>query len=189
MTDIQAMVAEWKEVPGFNRYAVSSEGEVRNVVTGQKLRTSISSNGYQTVGLYRDGKRKTFTIHSLVLLTFVGPRPLGAVVRHLDSNKSNNALTNLVYGTQSENIKDSVAAGTNKQANKKSCPLGHPLLEYNLTKADMALGRRRCLACNRGHATSRRRGLNYLCREVADMEYKKILSAAKPNIKEVLGLD
>lgn len=194
MTDVQAMVAEWREVPGFSRYAVSSEGEVRNTLTDQKLKPGIASNGYPTITLYGDGKRKAFTVHSLVLLTFVGPRPLGAVVRHLDSNKKNNTLTNLVYGTQSENIKDSVAAGNNKQANKKSCPLGHPLVEYNLTKADRALGRRRCLACNRGHAASRRRGMQYLCREVADMEYEKILRAVKPadwtppNIKEVLGL-
>ena len=47
------------------------------------------------------------TVHSLVLLAFVGDRPDGMIhTRHLDDDPSNNVLANLRYGTPKENAAD-----------------------------------------------------------------------------------
>lgn len=50
-------------------------------------------------------------VHQLVALTFLGPRPKGQEVRHLDGDPLNNAVTNLAYGTRSENILDVMRIG------------------------------------------------------------------------------
>jgi HNH endonuclease len=46
------------------------------------------------------------TVHSLVMEAFVGPRPDGLEVRHLDGVPSNNALPNRECVTRSRNIQD-----------------------------------------------------------------------------------
>lgn len=95
---------EWRPVVGQEgRYEVSSLGRVRfvgprlrNGVPGRVLRPSVMSNGYYGVGV---GTRTTRTVHSLVAEAFIGPRPDGCEVNHIDANKLNNALANLEYVT------------------------------------------------------------------------------------------
>lgn len=58
------------------------------------------------------GRVKTERIHNLVTAAFIGTKPSGLVVRHLDSNSSNNILSNLVYGTYLENENDKINNGT-----------------------------------------------------------------------------
>lgn len=48
-------------------------------------------------------------VHNLVLEAFVGPRPPGMECRHLDSNKLNNRLYNICWGTKSQNALDHAA--------------------------------------------------------------------------------
>ncbi len=48
---------------------------------------------------------KTFKVARLVCEAFNGPQPFeGAVCMHLDENSSNNAPSNLAWGTQKENL-------------------------------------------------------------------------------------
>jgi hypothetical protein len=57
------------------------------------------------------GIRRTAYVHALVLQAFVGARPVTkdrGEIRHLDGDKTNNKLTNLVYGTVVENGADRV---------------------------------------------------------------------------------
>jgi len=44
--------------------------------------------------------------HHAVLLTYVGPRPLGAVGRHLNDDPSDNTVGNLAWGTRLDNARD-----------------------------------------------------------------------------------
>ena len=74
----------------------------------------IDKGEYKRVGLRtKDGGRKWCYLHILKAKAFLfGPNPLGAnVVRHLDDCKTNNALTNLAWGTVSDNIRDSMRNG------------------------------------------------------------------------------
>jgi len=59
------------------------------------------------------GRKNFFFVHELVLLTYVGPRPDGMLIRHLDGDPSNNRLDNLKYGSPAENYQDQVEHGTN----------------------------------------------------------------------------
>lgn len=47
--------------------------------------------------------------------TFLGPRPAGAVLRHLDGTRDNDAVSNLAYGTPVENFDDAVKHGTRRR--------------------------------------------------------------------------
>lgn len=63
-----------------------------------------------------DGTCKNYHVHELVMLAFVGAKPDGMVIRHLDGNNQNNHKDNLCYGTKSENVSDMVRHGTHPLA-------------------------------------------------------------------------
>lgn len=118
----------WKPVVGFEgAYEVSDLGQVRSVdrswrqksksgsdylhkKKGKLLRPGIGGNGYPTVVLGRKAGSKT--VHSLVAASFLGPCPIGQEVRHRNGDRADPRLSNLEYGTRSQNIKDAVAHGT-----------------------------------------------------------------------------
>ncbi len=50
-------------------------------------------------------------VHHLVLLAFVGPRPDGAISRHLDDNPANCSLDNLAWGSHLQNARDKIRNG------------------------------------------------------------------------------
>lgn len=104
---------ELTSIPGYPGYSITHDGRVQTDKTGLWRKVHISKNtGYATVGLYRDGEMHLVTIHRLLLETFVGPCPLGMECRHLDSDKSNNNLNNLVWNTHYRNTEDRTLRGT-----------------------------------------------------------------------------
>ncbi len=103
----------WRPVVGWeNLYEVSSWGRVRNSRTGRVLIPSLSARGYLTVSPCRNNKKTTYTIHRLVMEAFVGPKPAGFQVLHGTGGPKNNQLSNLRYGTPSENETDKLRDGT-----------------------------------------------------------------------------
>ena len=117
----------WKEIPGFNgRYEISLGGQVKDLKPGRSgpgdpikvdskgrsyriLRTFVERKGYISVSLADEkGKRTARFINTLLLITFVGPRPHPkSQCRHLNGVASDNRLSNLAWGGQLENTKDS----------------------------------------------------------------------------------
>jgi hypothetical protein len=73
---------------------------------GKVLTPVAHGSGYFVVTLHRGSEQKVELVHRLVLLTFCGVPPEGAQARHLDGNRSNNALSNLQWGTVQENAYD-----------------------------------------------------------------------------------
>src|SRR5882757_7016724 len=156
----------WLPVPGYEQlYHVSDAGHVRSLTrhtragirSGRPLKTNISPAGYPQLGLCRDGQQRTYPVHQLVAMAFLGPRPDDLEVRHLDGNPTNNLIDNLKYGTASENARDSLRHGTNVNSNKTHCPSGHQYAGENL--AQRARGGRLCRTCRResNAAIARRR--------------------------------
>ena len=113
----------WKDILGFEgRYEASNTGSVRSVPRPgqpryQKLKAADRSNGgYGRLVLTReDGKRCNVMLHKAVLEAFGGPRPDGALVRHIDGDKTNNHIENLTWGTHKENQADRVLHGTHSR--------------------------------------------------------------------------
>ena len=113
-------VEYWKALPGYEgAYEVSSMARIRSlnrivevvknnksfltVRKGRMLRPGLSGNGYYTVSI---GRKNSRCLHDLVAETFLGPRPVGHDVCHIDGNKQNNLPRNLKYGKRSENNRD-----------------------------------------------------------------------------------
>lgn len=98
----------WLPIPGFDQYEVSERGLVRK--NGKLLKSRPNSKGYLRIGLHPGNK--TRSIASLVMAAFVGPRPVGHHIAHLDGNKLNNRLDNLAYVTPVENERHKRLHGT-----------------------------------------------------------------------------
>ena len=71
-----------------------------------------NQRGHLAVHLYRKGIRQTIYVHQLVAAAWIGPRPSGQQVRHGSSGKLDNSVSNLCYGTQSEDGLDRRRDGT-----------------------------------------------------------------------------
>lgn len=151
---------EWRDVPGYEgQYQASTLGRIWSVpcgrANGELVRSRSAHQGYEAVVL----EKVRWRVHSVVMLTFVGPLPQGMVTRHLNGEPSDNRLSNLTYGTPTENALDAVRHGRNVNANKTECHRGHPFDESNTIAR--AGGRRECRQCrlihNRTKAANRRR--------------------------------
>jgi hypothetical protein len=77
---------------------------------GRYLKPSLSGR-YPIVTLSKEGRIRYFTVHSLIALAFLGPRPEGGVVNHIDGNKLNNRPDNLEYCTPKENAEHAAYLG------------------------------------------------------------------------------
>lgn len=93
-------------------YTVDSNGIITNVVTGNKLTPTTPEGAYPIVSiLCSDGKTRTVSVHSIVIRSFVGPRPHGMIINHKDGYKENFTLGNLEYITQSANVRHAIDTG------------------------------------------------------------------------------
>jgi hypothetical protein len=112
--------AEWRDVPEWeDLYQISDLGKLRakksrirgHYKAGDILNSRFSSDGYETVALCRGQTRKTAFVHHLVMFAFVGARPEGMDINHIDGVKANNCLSNLEYITHKENIYHAISIG------------------------------------------------------------------------------
>lgn len=92
----------WKKVDGYDDYLVSDKGRVKSLKRGKErvLKFGSSGIGYKNVKLYKGGATKTYLVHSLVALAFIGKKPKNLVIDHKNSNIKNNNVDNLHYVTQ-----------------------------------------------------------------------------------------
>jgi hypothetical protein len=123
------MTETWHPVVGISGYQTSDHGNIRNTQTGAKLKPFLVSNngnrqGNLAVEFGRGVRRR---VHHVVLEAFVGPCPPGMIGLHYDDNPFNNHLSNLRWGTHSDNMYDMVRNGNHAGALKETCSKGHPL--------------------------------------------------------------
>ncbi|MFC3848880.1 NUMOD4 motif-containing HNH endonuclease [Corynebacterium hansenii] len=160
----------WRPIPGWEgRYEASTHGRIRNVPRRIIMRNGIPKTirpriltpqrkdkyGHLTLNLSRgDGRSNNRMVHRLIAETFLGPRPDGMHVRHLNGDPTDNRPENLAYGTHSENMRDMVRHGRNN-VSKTHCPQGHPYSGANL-RGEVGVGRRVCRSCAATHSAIQR---------------------------------
>jgi hypothetical protein len=154
-------------VPGYPGYEVSDRGHVRSLdrqvrsrwgtpktLKGKMLaQVLIGSSGpvgrYYGCVLYRDGRRRSVTVHELVLEAFVSPRPDGMWGLHRDDDPQHNRLENLYWGSPTQNVEDAVRSGrhhTVTEAARTHCSHGHEYTEANTYIRPG--GHRECRTCH-----------------------------------------
>lgn len=152
---------EWRPVVGFEGfYEVNERGDVRGVprVVGaangktKMLRYRARMpyaviSGHLYVDLYRGRQRTKVAVHRAVLQAFVGPAPEGTEACHRNGNPTDNHVSNLYWGSRSENNHDKVRHGTDHNVSKTHCPQGHPYSGHNLYIRPR--GGRICRECSR----------------------------------------
>lgn len=122
-------MSHWKDVDGFPGYRVSDSGQV--VGPGRhgrevELKPNIRNAPYQSVRLYREGKKYWKLIHRLVLESFVLPAPENMQADHIDGDPTNNSLSNLEWVTPSINsARRSARLGGNPNGRRQACLRGH----------------------------------------------------------------
>jgi len=103
------LVQGWLDVPGLLGYQVNRKGDVRTCLCqgggGLKDKWRVltqypSSSGYLRVCIM--GKKKY--VHVLIAKTFLGSKPKGCQVDHIDGNKLNCRASNLQYLSPKENV-------------------------------------------------------------------------------------
>lgn len=130
VTDISLAGEPVKIVPGNPRYAISQTGNLwarkgrvqgsRRGLWNEWVRVSpwIGRDGYWYIKLSQKNSLVTHALHLLVLKTWIGnPKP-GEQARHLDGNRQNAKLSNLAWGTRTENELDKRGHGTDNRGEK-----------------------------------------------------------------------
>lgn len=108
----------FKNIPGYEGYYMcSDQGNIKSLeklhewngvirtLPERELKKQKTPQGYETINLSKKGVRKRYSVHELVLLTFIGPRPNKYDINHINCIKNDNRLINLEYCTRSENVK------------------------------------------------------------------------------------
>jgi len=103
---------EWKRIKNYPNYEVSNCGLIMNS-RGWILKSRIN-NGYSIIGLYKNGKVKTFKIHRLVADAFIPNPENKPMVDHIDRCKTYNHVSNLRWATRSENGQNTGVSCNNK---------------------------------------------------------------------------
>lgn len=123
----------WKPCEECYYLEVSSHGSVRSIdriaknglffIKGKILKKQLLKSGRYYVHCYDKNKQKNIAVHKLVALAFIGDRPKGLVINHIDGNKINNRVENLEYVTQKQNIQHSWKLGLTRPFKRDSHPL------------------------------------------------------------------
>lgn len=112
----------WKDIKGYEGdYQVSNMGNVRSLRFNnngpdkkgsgvRNLKLILNSVGYYVVSLYKNKILSRHFVHRLVAETFI-PNPQNKpCIDHIDTEKTNNAVSNLRWCTIKENINNPISS-------------------------------------------------------------------------------
>ena len=99
----------YKPIEGYENYMIGRNSDIYNIVTGKKLKQTISGSGYYQCSLVGNDGQKTIPIHRALALTYIpNDNPSRTEVDHIDRCRTNNNLNNLRWVTHQENMMNKV---------------------------------------------------------------------------------
>ncbi len=109
-----------KEIKGLEKsgYFIDDDMDIYSVRTAKKLKHSLNTSGYPTIGLMINRKRVSKLVHRLIAETFIENPNNFPFVNHKDCNKRNNAIENLEWCTAKMNSKHAIENGRYKVSEK-----------------------------------------------------------------------
>lgn len=100
-----------KLINNTKHHTIDETGTVTNTKTNHVKSQWVGTNGYLHVDIHEDNTSRKVALHRLLAEQFI-PNPLNKrTVNHIDGNKLNNAITNLEWATDSENISHAYTTG------------------------------------------------------------------------------
>jgi len=115
---------EYRPIPEWDAYGISSCGEIirlkpnQGSKVGKILKPQKHPNRlYLMVRLNCFGKQKTFDIHRLVAMTWIGKIPKNYQVCHINGNPLDNRVQNLRIDTKESNEADKLMHGKSNRGN------------------------------------------------------------------------
>lgn len=99
---------EWKQLRDYN-YEISINGDIRNKTTGKILKQRMQKEGYLLIDLkipsfeINKNVNKTFRTHRIIAEVFLGAKPYGWEVDHINKVRNDNRVENLRWIDKSEN--------------------------------------------------------------------------------------
>jgi hypothetical protein len=137
---------EFRKIKSLDyKYEVNENGTIfRNVKTGKESKIVLdmhhSKIGYYKTSVHLNGrtpeaKTKRVMIHSVVAECFLGEKPDGYEIDHIDRNSKNNDYRNLRYVTKSEQMKNrdhsNISIKGTKNLNAHQEELSNPIYVYD----------------------------------------------------------
>lgn len=108
---------EWRDIPGYVGYQASSEGRIKNSITGYVIKPYLRPDGRKQfhIALGARRRRKKLMVYQAVALAFLGMPPPGKCeVNHKDGKlPTNDRPENLEWTNRSGNVAHAVAMGLN----------------------------------------------------------------------------
>jgi hypothetical protein len=127
--------ANWRYLPGFDMYRISDSGIVQSFRLGvwRTRNPRVTPTGYKVLSL----NRRSFRVHRLVLLAWIGPPPSDKPnALHRNGDPSDNRVDNLYWGDQKQNQLDRRRHGRNGyKLNESDVEM---IRSSNLTNRDLA---------------------------------------------------
>tara|TARA_R110001632_G_scaffold2424_5_gene10867 strand:- start:1003 stop:1491 length:489 start_codon:yes stop_codon:yes gene_type:complete len=109
------------EIEGYEDYLIYEDGRVFSKYVKRYLKHGANKQGYLHVGLSKNGKKKSCSIHRIVGIHYIPNPDNNPEVDHINKIKSDNRVENLRWVTKSENQQNTGLRKDNTSGIKNIC--------------------------------------------------------------------